>query len=129
MCHMRSPGSLCVLAILAQYSMNPYMYPTGFIRCPFGCSAGPCRCRSGFGTPYGQSCTTVWGKYRTCRLTHRYGHLSDLTCTTIYGPKIIGNPSLKAVHARLSATGYTGPYGSKTPRTIVQTPSAVIHPV
>ena len=50
-CHMRSPGSLwCVLAILAQYSMNSYVYSTGFERCPFGCSAGPCRRRTGFGT-------------------------------------------------------------------------------
>ena len=48
---MHSPGSLCVLPILAQYSMNPYVYPTGFGRCPFGCSAGPCRRRTGFGTP------------------------------------------------------------------------------
>ena len=29
------------------------------------------------------------------------------------GPKIVGSPSLKAVHAHRSATGYTGPYGSK----------------
>ena len=48
---------LCVfLRCLAQYSMNPYVYPTGFGRCPFGCSAGPCRRRTGFGTIYGQSC-------------------------------------------------------------------------
>ena len=29
-CHMRSSGSLCILAIVAKYSMNPYVYPTGF---------------------------------------------------------------------------------------------------
>ena len=116
---MRSPSSLCVLA---QYSMNLYMYPTGFVRCPFGCSAGLCRCRTGFGTSYGQSCRTVWGKYRACR-THKYGRLLDLTCTTIYGPKIVGSPFLKAVHAHLSAMGYTGLYRSKNPRKIVQTPS------
>ena len=75
-CHMRSLGSLCVLAILAQLSMNPHVYPTGFVRCPFECSVDPCRRRTGFGTPYGQSCRTVWGKYRACR-THTYGRLSD----------------------------------------------------
>ena len=127
-CHMGSPGSLCVLAILVQYSMNPYAYPTGFVRCSFGCSAGPCRCRSGFGSPFGKSCRTVWGKYRACR-THKYGRLSDLTRTTIYKPKIVGSPSLKAVHAHLSATVYTAPYGSKIPLKIAQTHSAVIHPV
>ena len=127
-CHMHSPGSLCVLANLAQYNMNVYVYPTGFVRCPFGCNAGPCRRRTGFGTPYGQSCRTVYGKYRACR-THKYGRLSDLIRMTLYGPKIIGSPSWKAVHALHSATGYTVPYGSKNPWKIVQTRSAVIHPI
>ena len=64
---------LCVfLRFLAQYSMEPYVYPTEFGRCPFGCSAGPCRRPTGFGTTYGQSCRPVWGKYRACR-THIYG--------------------------------------------------------
>ena len=89
---------LCVLAILAQYSMNPYIYSTGFVRCPFRCSAGLCRCRKGFGTPYGQSCRIVCGKYRACR-THKYRRLSDLTRTTLHDSKIIGSPSRKAVHA------------------------------
>ena len=54
------------------------------------------------------------GKYRACR-THNYGRLSDLTRTTIYRPKVVGSPSLKAVHAHISDTGYMGPYGSKRP--------------
>ena len=125
---MHSPNSMCVLAILALYSMNLYVYLTDFIRCPFRCSSGPCRRRMGFGTPYSQSCRTVWGKYRACR-THKYGRLSDLTRTTIYGPKIVGSPSLKAVHAHHSATGYMPPYGAKNQRKIVQTGSRVIHSV
>ena len=56
--------------------MNPCVYPTGFGRRPFGCSVGPCRRRTGFGTTYGQSCRPVWGKYRACR-THMYGRLLD----------------------------------------------------
>ena len=36
--------------------------------------------------------------------------------TTLYGPKIVGSPSLKAVHAHLLATDYTAPYGSKNHR-------------
>ena len=55
--------------------MNPYVYPTGFGRCPFGCSAGPCRRRTGFGTTYDKSCRP-WGRYRVCR-THMYGRLLD----------------------------------------------------
>ena len=31
--------------IFAQYSIKSCVYPSGFRRCPFGCSAGPCRCR------------------------------------------------------------------------------------
>ena len=46
-CHIRSPGSLCVLAMFAQYSMNPYVYLMGFGRFRFGC-----RRRTGFGTTY-----------------------------------------------------------------------------
>ena len=38
-------SSMCVLAILALYSMNLYVYLTDFIRCPFRCSSGPCRRR------------------------------------------------------------------------------------
>ena len=82
----------CVLAVLfvflrfvSQYSMNPYVYPIGFGRCPFGCSAGPCRRRTGFGTTYGQSCRPVWGKYRACR-THMYGRLLDHARLSM-GPK------------------------------------------
>ena len=40
--------------------MNPYVYPPGFGRCSFRCSAGPCRQRTGFGTTYGQSCNNTW---------------------------------------------------------------------
>ena len=76
---------LCMfLRFLSQYSMNPYVYPTGFGRCPFGCSAGPCRRRTGFGTTYGQSCRPVWGQYRVCR-THMYGRL--LEHARLYGPR------------------------------------------
>ena len=47
---------LCVLLrLLAQCSIEPIFDPTGFVRCPFGCSAGACSRRTGFGTPYGQS--------------------------------------------------------------------------
>ena len=68
---------LCVfLRFLSQYSMNPCVYPMGFRRSPFGCSAGPSRRRKGFGTTYGQSCKPVWGKYRACR-THMYWGLLD----------------------------------------------------
>ena len=63
---------LCVfLRFLAQYNMNPYVHPMGF-----GCSAGPCRHRTGFGTTYGQSCRPVWGKYMACRI-HMYRRLLD----------------------------------------------------
>ena len=125
-CHMRSLGYLCVLVILAQYSMNPYVYSTGLGRCPFGCSADPYRRRTGFGTTYGQYCRPVWGKYRVCR-THRYGPLLDHARHST-GPKS-SEAYLKAVHAQLSATGYTDTYGSKNHRKIVQTRSAVIRPV
>ena len=85
-CHMRLPGCLCVfLRFLVQYSMNHYVYPTGFGRCPSGCSGGLCRCRTSFGTPYDQSCRPIWGKYRACR-THKYGCLLDHTWRT-RGPK------------------------------------------
>ena len=58
---------LCVFfRCLAQYSMNSYVYHTDFGRYPFGCSADPCRRCTGFGTTYGQSCRSVWGKYRAC---------------------------------------------------------------
>ena len=93
--------------------MNPYVYPTGFGRCPFGCSADPCGRRAGFGTTYGLSYKPVWGKYKACR-THVWAPFGPRT--TLYGPKIVGSPSLKAVHAHLSATGYTAPYGSKNHR-------------
>ena len=54
---------LCVcLRFFVQYSMSPYVYPMGFGRCPFGCSAGPCRRRTGFGTTFGQTCRPVWGR-------------------------------------------------------------------
>ena len=66
--HMRSPGSLC---LLAQYSMN-HVYLTGFGKCPFGCSVGPCRRRMGFETTYGHFFRPVWGKCRACR-THQHG--------------------------------------------------------
>ena len=125
MSHAFSQFSVCSCD-LALYSMNLYVYPTDFVRSPFRCSLGPCRCRMGFGTPYSQSCRIVWGKYRACR-THKYGRLSDLTRTTIYGPKIVGSPSLKPVHAHHSAMGYTALYRPKNPPKIVQTPSAVIH--
>ena len=93
---------LCVfLRFFAQYSMNLYLYATGFGRCPFECSAGPCRRLTGFGTTYGQSCRPVWSKYRTCR-THRYGRCLDHARINLYGPKIDGNPSLKAEHVHLS---------------------------
>ena len=62
---------LCVFLIFGPAEHEPYVYPTGF-----GCSAGPCRCRTGFGTTYGQSCRPVWGKYRACR-THMYERLLD----------------------------------------------------
>ena len=62
--HMLSPGSVCVLAILAQYSMNLCVYPTGFGRCPFGCSADPCR------TTCNQSCRPIWDKCRAFWTTH-----------------------------------------------------------
>ena len=39
-------------------------------------------------------------KYRTCEI-HKYG------CLSRDGPQIAGRPSLKAVHAHLSVTGYT----------------------
>ena len=68
--------SVCSCDFLAQYSMNSYVYPTGFGRCSFGCSAGPCRRRTGFGTTYGQTGRPVWGKDRACR-THMYGRLLD----------------------------------------------------
>ena len=116
-CHMRSPGSLYVFAFLAQYSMNPYMYPTGFGRCPCGCSASLCKRCTGFGIIYGQS----WGKYRACR-TYKYGRLFRPRTTLLGRLKIVGSPSLKAVHAHL---GYTAPHGSKTHRKIVQTRTAV----
>ena len=119
--HSFSRSSVCFM-ILAQYSMNPYVYSTGFGRCTFRCSAGPCRCRTGFGTTYGQSCRPVWGKYRACR-THKYGRHLD------HGSKIDGSPSLKAQHAHLSPTGYTSPYGSNNHRKIVQTRSDIIRPV
>ena len=47
------------------------VYPAaeGWACCPFGWSAGPYRCRTGFITPYGQSCGTVWGKYKYERLS------------------------------------------------------------
>ena len=54
--HAFSRFSVCSCDFLAQYSMNPYVYPTG-------------RRRMGFGTSYGLSCRPVWGKYRACR-TH-----------------------------------------------------------
>ena len=77
---------LCAfLRFLAQYSINPYVYPTGFGRCHFGCSVGPCRRHTGFGITYGQSCRPVWGKYRACR-THKYGCLLDHSCLSM-GPK------------------------------------------
>ena len=117
---------LCVfLRFLAQYSMNPYVYPTGFERCPFGCSAGPCRRRTGFGTTtYGQSCRPVWGKYRAYR-THMYGRL----WTT--------HDSLRAQNLRkpisesctCSSFSQYGPLRVQNHRTIVQTRSAVIRPV
>ena len=47
------------LRFLVQYSMNPYVYPTGFRKCHFGCSAGPCRRHTGFGITYGQSCRNL----------------------------------------------------------------------
>ena len=94
---------LCVfLRFLVQFSMNPYVYPTGFGRCPFECSAGPCRRLTDFGTSYGLSCKYCMGAF--------------WTTTNLYGPKMVGSPSLKAVHPHLSATGYTAPYGSKKHR-------------
>ena len=38
-CHMRSPGCLCVLAILVQYTMNSYAY--GFRKVPLRMQCGP----------------------------------------------------------------------------------------
>ena len=113
---------LCVfLRFLAQYSMNPYLYTTGFGRCPFGCSAGR---RTDFGTTYGQSCRPVWGKYRACRPT-----CMDVFWTTHDSLRAQNRRKSIPVHAHLSATGYTAPYGSKNHRKIVQTRSAVIRPV
>ena len=81
---------LCVfLRFLAQYSMNPYVYPTDSGRCPSGCSAGPCRHRMGFETTYCQSCRLVWDKYKACR-THKYGRLLD------HAPLSTGPKSLEA---------------------------------
>ena len=91
--------------------MNLYVYATGFGRCPFECSAGPCRRRTGFGTTYRQSCRPVWSKYRTCR-THKYGRRLDHARNYLYGPQIDGSPSLKAQHAHLSSMAIrsrTGP--------------------
>ena len=114
---------LCVfLQFLAHCSMNPYVYPTGFVRCHFGCSVGLCRCRTGFGTPYGQSCRTLWGKYRACR-THRYGRLSDHAW-------LCSSPKSSEAHLwKLYSHGQYGPVRVQNPRKIVQTGSAVIHPV
>ena len=83
----------CVLSVLcmffrflAKYSMNPYVYPAGFGRCPFGCRAGPCRRRKGFGTTYDLSCRSVWRKYRTCR-THKY----EWDCLDSLSPTLYDN--------------------------------------
>ena len=93
---------LCVfLRFFAQYSMNLYVYATDFGRCPFECSAGPCRRRTAFGTTCRQSCRPVWSKYRTCR-THKYGRRLDHARNNLYRPQIDGSPSLKAQHAHLS---------------------------
>ena len=131
----KSPGScdaivtcalpvLCVfLRFLAQYSMTR----TCTTRVSEG-SAGPCRRLTGFGTTYGQSCRPVGGKYRAYRI-HMYGRLLFGPRTTLYEPKIVGSPSLKAVHAHLSATGYTARTSPKMIEKCTVYRSAVIRPV
>ena len=101
--------------------MNPYVNPMGFGRCPFGCSAGPCKRRTDFGTTYGQSCRPVWGKYRACR-THKYGrHLDHARLST--GPRSTeAHLFRKAQHAHCSPTDYTAQYGSNNHRKTIQNP-------
>ena len=75
-------------------------------------------------TPYG-----LWNTLRPVlqnRIGANIGHVEPMDAfrRTLYGPKIVGSPSLKAVHAHLTATVYTAPYGSNR-----KTRSAVIRPV
>ena len=55
----------CVLLVISalwpQNNANPYVYPMGSVRCPFGYSTGPCGCRTGLGTSCDQSCGVVRG--------------------------------------------------------------------
>ena len=118
-CHMRSPGSLCVLAIfLAQYSMSPYVYPTGFGRYRFGCSAGPCR-RPGFEDRYGANTGLVeptcmgffWTTHDSLRAQKRRKPISEsCTCSSF-------------------SEGLYGLVRIQNHQKIVQTHSAVIRPV
>ena len=121
-CHMHSPGSLCVLAILAQYSMNPYVYSHGFGKVPLRMQCGHSQ------TPTATRAEPVWGKYRAVEPT-----CMDVFWTTHDSLRAQNrrkpSPSLKAVHAHLfQPRGYTAQYGSKNHRKIVQTRSAVILP-
>ena len=103
---------LCAfLRFLAQCSMNPYVYPTGFVRCPSGCSVGPCRCRTGFGTPslaeqYGANTGHVEPtRMGACRITHDYRRAQNRrkpiseSCTfssfnhRLYGPVRVQKPA------------------------------------
>ena len=112
------------LRFLTQNSMNPYVYPTGFGRCPFGCSAGPCRHRAGFGTTYGQSGRPVWGKYRAC-ITHMGAFWTTHDSLQVQNRK----PNSESCSCSSFSHELYGPVRVQKSSKIVQTHSAVIRPV
>ena len=120
-CHMRSSGSLCFLATFDPVQHEHVCVPLGFWKVSIRMQCGPVQ------TPYG-----LWNNLRPVLQTSM-GQIQGLKNQHVWAPigrlSIIGSPSLKAVHANFSATGYTAPYGSKIHRKIVQTSSAVIRPV
>ena len=46
-------------ALWQQNNVKAYVYPTGYLRCPFRYSTGSCGCRTGLGSSYDQSCRIV----------------------------------------------------------------------
>ena len=111
MSHVFSRFSVCSCDYWPQFSMNPYVYLTGFVWCPFKYSTGPCGYRMGLAIPFGQSCEGVRGN------TGPVGHTSMGALRNQHDslwPKIVGSPCLKVVHAHLSATDYTAPVRVQT---------------
>ena len=115
-CHMRSPGSLCVLTIVCPVQHEPVHYPSGFGRCPFGCCAGPCRRRRAL-------------EQLTASLADLHGVNTGFVERHLDHTRLSTSPKSTEAHFRKLKTGSTAPYGPNNHRKIVQTRSAVLRPV